>query len=62
MQQLPESGIARQISAQNQRVRKEPDQLLRFHTVPIGDWDSHEEVFLSCIAEQQGLEGRQQSS
>ncbi len=59
-QQLAESGMARQIAAQHQRVDKKADQALRLHPIAVGDRRAERHVLAATVTVQQDREGRQQ--
>ena len=59
-EQFAKTRIAGQIGAQGQVIQKEADQALAFDERPAGNGRAHDNVFLSGIAMQQNLEGREQ--
>src|SRR5579863_9534801 len=60
VQQLLETGIPREVSAQDKSVHKKSNQALDLQSITVGDWRADNEVVLIGIAMQQDLERRQQ--
>ena len=60
VKQLDETGVARTIGADHERVHKEPDQPLDLGTVPTGDGGSDDDVVLVGVSVQQRLKRGEQ--
>src|SRR5437868_3572912 len=51
LEQIPESGIARQIGAQNQRVDEEPDQAFGLASIAVRNRGPDNQIGLSGVAQ-----------
>src|SRR6185312_3096645 len=60
-QDLRERGIAGKVSAQNQCIHKEANQVLDLPVRAIGDGCSHRDILLTRIAGEENLESGEQS-
>jgi hypothetical protein len=58
-QQFAERGITGQVAAKNQLVNKEPEQVLQFGQITVGDGRADDELLLLRVAKEQHLEHRQ---
>src|SRR6185369_17803264 len=59
-QHLQESGIARKVRVQHQRVDEKADQIFDLLPVPVADRSPYDDPLLPCVSIEQELEDREQ--